>query len=99
MKKTLLYTAVAALTLGSVTPAIAYDKSRDGHYKGEYHRDKVFKKMDANSDGIITKSEFSLEAEKRFAKMDINGNGEITRDEVKAHRANMKEKQKRDSKQ
>jgi Ca2+-binding EF-hand superfamily protein len=89
MKKTFVYTALAVLALGSISSAIAGEKGRHGHHKG-----KMFEKMDVNSDGKVTKSEFTSVTEERFAKMDINGNGEITKEEAKSHHTNMKEKRK-----
>lgn len=54
--------------------------------------EKIFKRKDANGDGMLTLDEFKtglkdkpLEmAEKRFGKMDSNGDGKLSLDEFKA---------------
>lgn len=54
--------------------------------------EKIFKRKDANADGMLTLEEFKsglkdkpLEmAEKRFGKMDSNGDGKLSLDEFKA---------------
>lgn len=56
--------------------------------------DKLFAKMDTNSDGVVSKAEFlaakegktnkkgePIDAEKRFEKMDLNGDGNFDRAE------------------
>ncbi len=44
-------------------------------------------KVDANKDGLIQLSEFTITAELKFAEMDADGNGLVTKEERKAHRA------------
>jgi Ca2+-binding EF-hand superfamily protein len=43
------------------------------------------KKLDANSDGVISQSEYLAASQSRFAKLDKNGDGFITEDEMPAH--------------
>jgi len=85
MKKTLLYTAMTALILGSVTPSFA-----DGHGDHGHKAEKKFEKIDTNSDGVISKAEHTAHADSRFAKMDADGDGQVTKEEAKAYKHNKK---------
>lgn len=42
----------------------------------------MFKKMDANGDGAVSKAEFNAFNAKRFKEMDANGDGKVTREEM-----------------
>ncbi len=55
----------------------------------EHMIDMMFRDMDTNHDGRISKSEWMAFYEKQFGLLDKNGDGFITRDEV---RADMKER-------
>jgi Ca2+-binding EF-hand superfamily protein len=50
----------------------------------EHMIDMMFRDMDTNRDGRISKSEWMAFQEKQFRRLDRNGDGFITRDEVKA---------------
>lgn len=65
--------------------------SHHGKMHGEMHgkrhgkrHGKMFRAMDANADGAITKEEFDAHLAKKFKKMDVNGDGEITLGEIKS---------------
>lgn len=47
-------------------------------------QDKMFKDLDANSDGIITRNEANAFRAKRFEQMDENGDGQLSSEEMKA---------------
>ncbi len=72
-----------ALCLGFAAPVMAADKPKRDP-------EAVFKKMDKNSDGKVTKEEFSAvakdaaKADKAFAKLDKDGDGSLTLEEFKA---------------
>ena len=53
---------------------------------------KMLKRADANSDGVISKTEFLEHSEKKFAKIDADGNEEITQEELSNRRSHLKEK-------
>ena len=54
--------------------------------------DMMFREMDANHDGKISKDEWMAYYEKRFKRLDRNGDGFITKDEV---RVEMREERER----
>lgn len=94
MKKILL---LSALVVGVFSvPAYA-----DSHGDGEHKKGRVFKKLDANEDGTISRAEFDAMHEKRFEAMDADGNGEISKEEAKSHREQRREKrqERRENKQ
>ncbi len=74
MKKALLFGVFAAILMGGTLPALADVQSG--------HADKIFEEKDANSDGVISKTEFLEHSEKRFSQMDIDGNRKITQKEL-----------------
>lgn len=94
MRKALMFTVFAVLLIGGATFAAADHGNSDkkGDCKSRYC--KMFDKKDSNSDGVISKAEFTAHAEKKFAKMDTDGNGKLTKEEVKSYRAAKKEKYK-----
>lgn len=86
-----LFCGLAALTLGACSHA--------GHHKGHHgkmgHHDKMWEKMDADSDGIVTREEFDKKHGEMFSKMDVNGDGKITAEEHKAGMMGMKKEKKK----
>ena len=97
MRKVLMFSVLAVLFLGGATFASAHcgdcGKKADCPRKSA-KMDKMFEKKDANSDGAISKAEFTAAAEKKFAKIDADGNGSLTKEEVKSYWAAKKEKYK-----
>ena len=53
-----------------------------GHYR--QHKAEMWKTMDANSDGSVTKAEFDAAHSKKFTEMDADKDGKVTMDEKKA---------------
>jgi hypothetical protein len=52
----------------------------------------IMKRMgDKNGDGIITKEEYTSNADERFAQMDENKDGKVTKEEVEAAGRKMRE--------
>lgn len=97
MKKILLLTAMGFIF--QATPVLAEHHERGDHKRGGKDRGaEMFKKGDANSDGMISEAEFLAKAKEKFAEKDVNGDGNISQDEAKkaheAKRAKMKEKRK-----
>lgn len=89
MKKIVLYTAIASLTLGGASFAMAKH-----HCKGEHHKGKMFEKIDSNSDGVITQEEFLARHTERFATIDANHDGKVTKEEMQTAHEDMKKKWK-----
>lgn len=58
------------------------------------HEGKMFEKIDANKDGVVSKDESRAFADARFAETDANKDGKITKDEMKAHHEKMRSKMK-----
>jgi len=61
---------------------------KPGHHGG------MFKKLDTNGDGVITKEEHQAHADKMFSKMDANGDGKVTQAEAKVGHDKMRAKWK-----
>ncbi|RFC35898.1 MAG: EF hand [Candidatus Nitrotoga sp. SPKER] len=77
MKKTFISLVITSCFV--LSPAIAQADSS----KGKMQED-MFKAMDTNSDGMITKEESKNFGEKAFQKMDANGDGQLSSEEMKA---------------
>ncbi len=54
--------------------------------------EKLFKDMDSNNDGAISKAEFEAFHAKRFKDIDSNGDGKITREELQIQFRKMAER-------
>ena len=79
MKKTFNYLAITScFILGTALAHADADSSQGNMY------DKMFKAMDTNSDGMVTRDEFNAFGAKKFKEMDVNNNGQITLEEMKA---------------
>lgn len=59
----------------------------------------IFKAMDSNADGAISKAEFDAFHAKRFKELDVNGDGKVTRDEMMAERKKVVAKSKKSLKE
>ena len=88
MKTILIITALFA----GAFPAFAGNKSKKST-EGKRDPEAVFKKLDSNSDGNVTKEEFlaskkakkdPAKANKRFEKVDANNDGKISKEEAVA---------------
>jgi len=91
MKKTIIIlVGVLAMSLVGCTHNKSHEhKGHKGHHK------KMWKMMDADGDGAVTRKEFDTAHTGMFAKMDANGDGKITMEEKKAHRKMMKSEGKK----
>jgi hypothetical protein len=67
----------------------------DGPMYG-YMESRMFKDVDTNGDGSISRAEFDAFHAKRFKEMDANGDGKITLDEMKAEHKKILEKARND---
>ena len=88
MVKKILVLSAAALMFQAV-PALA----EPGHDKGDRGA-KMFEKLDADKDGVISEAEFLAKSKERFAEMDADKNGSVTQEEAKAAHEKMREKWK-----
>ena len=79
---------VVAVACGLALPAFA----ADGEKKPPPDPEKVFKRKDANGDGMLSLEEFktnlpeqaAAKADARFKKLDTSGDGKLSLDEFKA---------------
>ena len=74
IKKTLTFTLVAGLALGS-SAAFA-----EGMHRG--HGEHLWNKLDANQDGKITREELDTDVSTLFAAVDADQDGKVTQDEA-----------------
>ena len=84
--KTFLAFSAATLALTG-TAAIAQQQDRGGDLTladMKARGDKMFARMDANSDGVINAEDREVRRQQMFAKMDTNGDGEISQAEMQA---------------
>jgi len=63
--------------------AFAESAGSGGQHRGQMG-DRMFKGMDSNNDGEVTRAEFDAAHAKRFKEMDANNDGKITREEMSA---------------
>ena len=79
MKKSFNYFAITTcFVLGSSLAHANPDSSQ-----GNMH-DQMFKAIDTNSDGTVTREEFNAFGAKKFQQMDANGDGQLSSEEMKA---------------
>lgn len=84
---------ISVLLLGVSSAALAAD---EGKPAGDHpHKGGMFKKMDADGDGVVTKAEADAFHEKKFGEIDANKDGKITKEEQDAHRKQMREKRQK----
>lgn len=95
---------ITTLKLGTLALALFAFTSIEAQEKKKPDPEKMFKRLDANEDGVITLEEFKSakrknevsdeKLEKNFARMDEDSNGEVTLEEMKASREKGKKKGK-----
>ena len=56
--------------------------------KGKGNKGKIFEKLDTNSDGKISNSEFLKMPNKKFDSLDLNNDGFISKEEMNAKKSN-----------
>jgi len=73
----ILLASAIAFTGAAGTAALADSKSDKGKNTKSW-TERIFKKLDTNKDGVISKDEYAKRGIKRFAKTDKDGNGKVT---------------------
>ncbi len=92
MKKILM---LSVLVLGISVAAPAFAEKGDMQGGGRHGKGGgMFKKLDADADGFISRAEFDAMHEEMFKKMDVDGDGKVSKDEAKAHHEARREKWK-----
>lgn len=97
MYKTLSIMSACALVV-AVSPANAgmHEDKHDGgknmgKHMGKMHAGKMFKHMDSNDDGKVSREEFMDKHRAMFDKMDADDDGQLSKDEMKQkHKKKMK---------
>lgn len=87
MKTKILLAAIAvAATPALVAPAFADDDDRDDwdDWRGGKRGAMMMNRMDANSDGVLTKDEFLSRKTAMFTRIDTSGDGALSREEFGA---------------
>ncbi len=85
MKKTIAYLAAASCFALSTNLAHAEAEACDENMHGQRHGQMdgmMFKKLDTNGDGVISKAEFNAFNARHFKKLDTNKDGKLTPDEL-----------------
>ena len=87
MKMTMNYLAVVScFTLGASLAWAGSD--HDGGHEGKGGSAKMFKMIDSNSDGAVSRAEFDAFHDKHFKRMDANNDGSVSREEMEqGHKA------------
>ncbi len=89
MKKMIIsLVAMSGFVMGA-TLAHAEPEACQGPMQGQAREpmeDMMFKQMDANADGAVSRSEFNAFNAKRFKEMDSDKNGKVTLEEMKGLR-------------
>ena len=87
MKKSVRY--LALVSCFALAPALAFagpeacHDSMQGQMGGQ-SEEMMFKNMDANGDGMVSKAEFNAFHAKRFKELDVNKDGRISPEEMKS---------------
>ncbi|MDQ3267616.1 MAG: EF-hand domain-containing protein [Pseudomonadota bacterium] len=79
MKKCFNYFAIT--TCFVIGTSLAHANPDSSH---ENMRDQMFKVIDTNSDGTLTRDEFNTFTAKKFQQMDANGDGQLSSEEMSA---------------
>lgn len=90
MKNSVIF-GLATLLLSSATmaadaPAPAHDGNGKMQERMKGRMDHMFKELDANGDGTVSKDENNAFATKKFEENDANKDGKVTKDEWDAAR-------------
>ena len=95
MKRTTKFAILATVTaamLGSVAIADGHKKER-AEMRGD-RAERMFERLDADTDGKVTADEMKAAATARFAKRDVDGDGVVSREDRKAFRAAQREERR-----
>jgi Ca2+-binding EF-hand superfamily protein len=87
MKKILYLLAASALAAVAMPVMAANGAAQSGDFA-----ERMFNRMDANGDGVITKKEFEDYNSKRFDELDTNHDGKVSHAEMEAAREKARKK-------
>lgn len=88
MKKIIALRAVVFATAFAAPAFAATGTAHSGkmHHHMEEKIDEMFKKMDTNGDGKVSKAEFDAHKDAMFADADTNKDGMLSEEELRAHK-------------
>lgn len=86
MRRTLLVALASLTTVAAAGVAMAQDGPPPGPPRQMPAPEDIFKRWDANSDGVVDKAEWTSAGrpEDRFAMIDADKDGKVTLDELKS---------------
>ncbi len=76
----LLSSAAAVLSVTVMATAVTAAPMSQDRYQA--HSERMWKKIDANSDGTISSEEFRARGDRAFSRLDKNNDGKITQEEM-----------------
>ncbi len=85
MKKTITYLIAASCFALSANLAHAEGEACDENMHGQHHGQMdgmMFKKLDTNGDGVISRKEFNAFNARHFKELDTNKDGKLTPEEL-----------------
>lgn len=90
------YSILFAIGLAMILPLQAAGKGGKAKQGGKANPETIFKRLDKDGDGALTKEEFAAKAKDaskaatRFAKLDKNSDGKLTLAEIKDRKSGKK---------
>lgn len=92
-KSIFLAVSILAVVFSGYVPALAQSTRGAGGSdpRMEQGIDMMFRDMDSNRDGKISRSEWSAAQNKQFNRLNANGDGFVTKDEVRKDMDRMRE--------
>ena len=86
MKTRLITIALATALSGAAAMSASADPSGEGmaRHGGPAYMGRLFNRLDANHDGVVTREEAAGAPMPRFDGMDANGDGKVTAEEIDA---------------
>lgn len=85
MKKLLIVGTAVTLIAGSFATAFAQDNGKHRGHHGPHHLVYMFKTLDTDDSGTVSRAEFEKAGEGRLARADTDKDGALSAAEIDAH--------------